>query len=347
MAKPKKLPSGNWNVTVFSHFDSSGKRVYKSFTDPDKKKVVRMAHEFQDSREKGFEREMTVEKALEEYISSKENVLSPSTIREYRRLQKKAYEPVNPIYISRITSKDLQYFVSDLSLKSSPKTVRNIYSLLVTAIGMHTDKKFRVTLPQKERLEYATPDDEEVRLLLAHASKELKLCIYLSAIGTLRRGEICALKYGDILKDTNEIYIHADMVMADGRKWVYKPVPKTSSSIRTVPLPEQIMDMIGDGPENEYIVNLNPDQITNGFIRLRNKLGLKCRFHDLRHYSATIRMYMGIPLKEIQAIGGWSNIDTLQKIYVNQLKSKSAEYTERANNYFNENLVEKNKPEEE
>ena len=68
-------------------------------------------------------------------------------------------------------------------------------------------------------------------------------------------------------------------------------------------------------------------------------LGFKCRFHDPRHYSATIRMYMGIPLKEIQSIGGWSSTATLQKVYVNQLKSKSVEYIKKANQYFEENLL--------
>ncbi|MFR1475685.1 MAG: hypothetical protein ACLSB9_08035 [Hydrogeniiclostridium mannosilyticum] len=31
MAKAKKLPSGNWNVKVFSHIEN-GKRKYESFT---------------------------------------------------------------------------------------------------------------------------------------------------------------------------------------------------------------------------------------------------------------------------------------------------------------------------
>ena len=346
MAKPKKLPSGNWNIVVFSHYEK-GKRVYKSFTDPDKKKVLKLAHEFQDNKEHDTAREITIEKALDEYISSKEGVLSPSTIREYRRLQRTAYDSLKMIYVSRITSKDLQYYVSEISKDHSPKSVRNTYSLLVAAISLYSEKKYKVTLPQKQNIEYATPDDEEVRILLANASDKLKLCIYLSAIGTLRRGEICALKYSDILYEANEIYVHADIVRDKDNKWIYKPTPKTSSSVRKVPLPEEIMKMLGTGEADEYIVGYMPNQITHNFIYLRNKLGLKCRFHDLRHYAATIRMYMGIPLKEIQVIGGWSSTNVLQKIYVNQLKSKSAEYTDKANKYFADNLVEKNKQKEE
>ena len=295
MATPKKLPSGNWRIQVFSHFDSNGKRVYKSFTDKDKKKVVRMAHEFQDNKDEYHDTELTIAKALDDYISSKEGVLSPSTIREYRRMQAKAYDSIGTMYVSRVTSKDLQYFVSDLSRTRSPKTVRNIYSLLLATLSMHTDKRYKVTLPQKEHIEYATPDDAEVNILLDNASDKLKLCIYLSAIGTLRRGEICALKFSDINYDINAIYIHADMVQDKNKEWVYKPIPKNNSSVRRVILPKQIIDMIGKGNPDDYVIGWVPGQITHRFIYLRNKLGLKCRFHDLRHYSATIRMYMGIP----------------------------------------------------
>lgn len=204
---------------------------------------------------------------------------------------------------------------------------------------MHTDKRYKVTLPQKEHIEYATPDDTEVNILLDNASDKLKLCIYLSAIGTLRRGEICALKFSDINYDMNAIYVHADMVQDKNKEWVYKPIPKNNSSVRRVILPKQIIDMMGKGDPDDYVIGWVPGQITHRFIYLRSKLGLKCRFHDLRHYSATIRMYMGIPLKEIQSIGGWSSTATLQKVYVNQLKSKSVEYIKKANQYFEENLL--------
>lgn len=341
MATPKKLPSGSYRIRVFSHIDENGKKIYKSFTDPDKKKVVKWAHEFQDNRHEieYQDTEITFAKALEDYISSKEAVLSPSTIREYRRAQKKEYSGINTLYVSRITSKDLQYFVSHLSRTKSPKSVRNIYTLALSAISMHTDKTFKVTLPQKEIIEYDTPDDREVKILLENASDKLKLCIYLSAIGTLRRGEICGLKYSDILRDMNAIYVHADVVQDQNNKWVYKPSPKNTSSVRRVMLPEKIIKLMGEGDPDDFILDMTPNSITSAFCKLRNKLGLKCRFHDLRHYAATIRMYMGIPMKEIQAVGGWSSPAVLQKVYVNQLKSKSVEYTKKANEYFEEKLL--------
>ncbi len=45
MAKAKKLPSGQWNVTVYSHTEG-GKRRYASFTAPSKAEAERKAAEF-------------------------------------------------------------------------------------------------------------------------------------------------------------------------------------------------------------------------------------------------------------------------------------------------------------
>lgn len=337
--KAQKLPSGNWRIRVYSHTDKNGKKIYKSFTHKDKDKVKKLAHAFLAERDFDTEPELTVEQAIEEYIDSKENVLSPSTVRSYRAMQKKNYESINKIYVSRITSKDLQYFVSELNRDHSAKSVKNIYGLLISSISMHSDKKYRVTLPQREVIEYATPDDSEVKLLLDNADGDLKKAIILASIGTLRRSEICALKYDDILPQMSAVYVHASIIMNSDKKWQYKPVPKNNSSVRRVPLPKQVIYSLGEGDPDEFVVKLNPGQLTNRFRRLRNRLGLSCRFHDLRHYAASIRMYMGIPIKEIQAVGGWNTPDTLQKIYINQLKSKTSEYTKRANQYFEDNLL--------
>ena len=45
MPKAKKLKSGSWNVTVFSHIED-GKRKYESFTAPTKNEALLMAAEF-------------------------------------------------------------------------------------------------------------------------------------------------------------------------------------------------------------------------------------------------------------------------------------------------------------
>jgi integrase len=342
MAKPVKLPSGNWRIRVYSHTDDTGKKIYKSFTDPDKKKVIKKAHEFQDSLEpKGIDREMTIAKAVDSYINSKDGVISPSTIRGYRTIQRNNFNEINSIYASRFTSQDAQFFIKGLVYDGlAPKTIKNIWALLQAALEQVTERRYKVTLPTIAPQEYNVPIDGEIKQLMSCANEDMKKIIALAAIGTLRRGEICALKYGDILTNKGALCVHADFVLNDKKEWVYKPFAKTKNSNRTVELPVALIEWLGNGPEDAFIFDgINPGMITGRFARLRAKVGINCRFHDLRHYSASIRSYLGFPQKEVMAVGGWSSPNVLQKVYDNQLKDKTNQYTQIANEYFKKHLL--------
>lgn len=87
MAKATKLPSGNWRVRVYIGKDSTGKAMYRSFTNPDRKKVLFEASLYQIEHREERTR-MTFRKAMDEYISSKEMILSPSTVSGYLTIQK-------------------------------------------------------------------------------------------------------------------------------------------------------------------------------------------------------------------------------------------------------------------
>ena len=89
MATAKKLPSGNWRVNLFVGKDINGKRIYKSFTAETKKQAEFLAAEYNLKR-KEKPKEITVGDAIDGYIASKENVLSPSTIVGYKNIRKKS-----------------------------------------------------------------------------------------------------------------------------------------------------------------------------------------------------------------------------------------------------------------
>ena len=344
MVKAKKLPSGKWNCYVYSHTDEKGKRHYASFTAETKAEAQRLALEFQcNKNQESSPQEITVKKALDNYIASKTNDLSPSTINGYKK-QLKHYDKLANIRVGALNSVDLQNFVNDISAKVSPKTVSNIYSLLLSSIRQYSDRNFRVTLPQKKNPERNIPTDADVKSLIENANPKLKLAIILGSQG-LRRGEIASLKFKDILSDFNAIYIHSDLVKGD-EGWVYKEIPKTSSSTRKVVLPKQIIDMLleqktEDKTDDDYIIGLIPSSITTNFINLRDRLGMKCRFHDLRHYSASILHSIGVPDVYIMERGGWSSDNVLKSIYRNSLSDKSVHFTNIANNYFEDNVLDK------
>ena len=339
MARVEKLPSGSYRVRIYSHTDKDGKKIYRSFVDKDKQKVKKMAHEFEDHKVEALSGEITVARCIDDYISSKTGVLSPSTIKGYRQIQKKYFDSINEMYVSRITSKDIQYLVSELSQTRSPKTVTNIYALLMSALDQVSDRKFKVTLPVRTKPAYQIPDDEDVIRLIEEAPEDIKLCIVLAAICAMRRGEIMALKYGDILREFESIYIHADMVQNEQKEWVYKPMPKTAAGIRRIKVSKNLISMIPDGDPEEFIFKMNPGTMSHKWHVLKNRLGIDCRFHDLRHYSTSVRGYLGIPAKETQAVGGWSSLKMIQEVYDNRIESKSIKYTKMANDYFDEKIL--------
>lgn len=343
MAKAKKLKSGNWRVQVFSHFEyKDGKKLkrQRSFTASTKAEAEMLAAQFSADRKRREACAYTVGEAVREYISAKEAVLSPSTVRGYLTIEKQI-DMIRGIRIDDLTSADLQHWISTISGQMAAKSVKNAYALVSAAVALYSDRIYRVTLPARQPVQYDIPTDDDVHRLMEEAGEELRLAIALAAIGTLRRGEICGLKHKDVLRDFSAVYVHADVVLDKDKNWIYKEMPKTSDSVRRVPLPSEIIDMIACGDPEEFLFDMTPAALSDRFIRLRKRLDLKCRFHDLRHYAASILHAIGVPDQYIMERGGWSTDGTLKAVYRNTLSDKSKAFSDKANEYFEKKLLRK------
>ena len=84
MATAKKLPSGAYRCLIYIG-DENGKRKYKSFTAKTKKEAERLALNYQSELE---DKQDTVETMIDNYIKSKEKLLSTTTITDWEILQK-------------------------------------------------------------------------------------------------------------------------------------------------------------------------------------------------------------------------------------------------------------------
>jgi hypothetical protein len=63
----------------------------------------------------------------------------------------KYYEPIKMYSATQITSEDIQKFVNDFVKDHSPKTTRNVYGLLSSALRtFYPNKAISVRLPQKK-----------------------------------------------------------------------------------------------------------------------------------------------------------------------------------------------------
>ena len=92
-----QLPSGAYRTQIYLGKDpATGKKIVESFSDPDYQTVVRWAMDRMRDREtdtpKNRAERMTLGEALDGYISLRSGVLSPSTIREYKRFRQKCMQ---------------------------------------------------------------------------------------------------------------------------------------------------------------------------------------------------------------------------------------------------------------
>lgn len=346
MANARKLPSGAWRVQACKTID--GKKVIKSFTvhpkdcNGDWKKAKKQAEhdadEWQLLNEDSGTGELTIKTAIEGYIADKNKILSPSTIRGYKLILD-SLKDIADIYVSDIETSQIQRLVNDWSLDFKTKTIRNRIGLLLAVLDYNgIDKKFRIRYPQNNSKAVRSPDIEDVQMFIRNADDTMKAIIYLAAFGSLRRGEIAGLRGMDVSKDMLIINVSGDMILNDAGKWIYKPIPKTQGSIRSVQLPKFVIESLPvPSDPSEFLFDMTPAAMTDRFRRLANKLGLPYTLHSLRHFAASFRSDLGIPKKYIEEVGGWSDgSSVLSKIYDNQIDSSRKKYTQIANSFIEE-----------
>lgn len=176
------------------------------------------------------------------------------------------------------------------------------------------------------------PTDSDVCALIEEfKSYDINMLIAccLAAYGTLRRSEICALDASDI--SGNVIHVHAAMVLDENNNWITK-VPKTKSSDRYINMPDFVIDLL---PSEGKIVKINPNELTQRFINAIDRLQIpKFRFHDLRHYSASVMHAIGVPDVYIMQRGGWSSDYTLKNIYRRSMDDFQKKFTDITNSHF-------------
>ena len=317
--KIEKLPSGNYRIRQ----QYKGKRYsitlpYKPTT---KEATTLMAEKLAASGEKVNGR-MTVAGASRQYIEKRSNVLSPTTLREYRRTVR-FLEEIEPGFMSmpidQVEPDDIQGVINNLSADKSPKTVRNYNGFISAVFGSYRPSfVYRVDLPMKKKTDTYLPSLDEVnRILEYEKGSQFDVAFHL-AVFSLRRSEICALTMEDL--DGNYLTVNKSLVW-DGSNWVIKDYPKTTESFRRIYLPDALVAKIhAQGMYEGYINNL-----LDHLHLVQDKLGIKrFRFHDFRHFFASYAHYLGLSDADIMATGGWKTDYVMKSVYRHAMSTENA-----------------------
>lgn len=327
MPTAKKLPSGSWRCRVYVGKSPDGKPVYRSFTASNKKQAEMEAMFF--AREnKQPESELTLENAIERYIEAKSSILSPSTIRSYEGIKHTAFPSIIDLPLSRITQEKQQIAINEYAANRSPKTVRNASGLLYSVMKLYCpDHAYSLSLPQPRKKHITIPDNEQVEKLLdSTRGTWLFTAIVLASCLGLRRSEIAALKLSDFDFDKSILHVQRAMVWSNDRIWVIKST-KTTESDRVLSVPSNVLKIIRslENTESEYLIGHPPSTITRNFSDALRALGLSFRFHDLRHYYASVLLAIGVPDQYAMKRMGHSTTNMLKTVYQHIMKDKDEE----------------------
>lgn len=329
MSKAKKLPSGNWRCQIRKKIN--GQTISKSFTAPTRKEAEYLAAEWlMEENESTIN--LTLKQACERYIEAKENVLSPSTVREYHSCIRRSLETIMNVPIDALTREKIQRAINIEAASHSPKTVRNIHGFLSAVLKMYRPGfVLNTQLPQKKATYMYIPTDDDVKKIIEFSKgTSVELAILLAAFGPMRRGEICALTDKDI--NGNIVTVNKAYVLDEQRGWVIK-TPKNFSSNRAIIYPEFVIEKIKGIQGN--LIPCTPDSLSRAFSKALKKSGLPhFRFHDLRHYCVSICKAMNIPDEYIMARGGWATNYTMNNVYAHTLPDVQDAVTTKILNHF-------------
>lgn len=276
-------------------------------------------------------REITFAEAMERHLETVGGVLSPSTLRAYRQMQRKLqteYGRFCALRLPQITQEDVQRVISDHARNHAPKTTANLNGFISVVLRAYNPSlALHVTVPPRKKTEPHIPTDAEVRVVCeALRGTKYEVPVALAALG-LRRSEICGLSLSD-LTDDNRLHIHRARIQTEDGSYRTVDRTKTPESTRTIMLPEPVADLIR---ARGCIYDGSPCSITVQLRRVQARLGIpRFSVHKLRHYYASTAHALGVPDVYIMAAGGWKTDNVLKAVYRHAMDDRRAEMDRRA-----------------
>lgn len=329
MATAKKLPSGSWRVRVYTGTDNNGKRQYKSFTAATKREAEYLAAQYNQLNIDICRAEMPLSDAVERYIKSKENILSPSTVRGYYVVLHNYLPELMNVRIRDITAESVQVAFNEFAKSHSPKTCRNAHGLISAVLKANRPELIlNTTLPQKQAREIYVPDEREVLEIQQLArGTDIEIPFLLAAQCGLRASEISGLTLSEVHKDC----IIIKQARVDGLDGATLKSPKSVSGYRRIPISRELREFLVENAEDERVCNLTAGEISSywGKFRARHGLDSRLNFHALRHHFASKCLLLGMPQKYTAELMGHSSLEMIERVYQHTFPSAMEMYAEK------------------
>ncbi len=341
MLKPYKRSDGRWYTRV-----SLGGGKYKYFSAETKKESLQKALAFEASYDRDATANpyaaLTVGGAMKKYIASKSNVISPTTLLGYERIQKNYLHELQEVKLTDLTQNMIQCAFNELAVTLSPKTCRNIHTFLSSVLqAYHPDFRLRTTLPKRYKPQIHIPTEPEVKKMVEYfTGTDMELPFMLASFCGMRKSEILGLRWENIDHTTNRIHIVEAKVR--GKDGLVSKSPKSTSGERSIRIFPFVLDTIERTPHtSEYVAGeLTDSAIYNRFSRALKKLGMPhYRFHDMRHYCVSVMLSLGAPKSYVADYIGHADETMIDRVYGHIMGSKKESIEDSMEAYYSLNIM--------
>lgn len=265
------------------------------------------------------------------YTTFKTKDVSPITLKRYKNFYKQISKFFDVQGIQTITRLNYQEFINEYGATHAPDTVNKLNAIVKNCVQsalldglIQRDFTLGITITSNKdkilQVEYLNID--EIKAVMHAATSKLeknytsRYMIITAILTGMRLGEISALTWNDIDFEKQTININKSWDAQSG----IKPT-KTKSSIRTIAVPKELLDILSDLKvnKNEYVFLNQYQRIpgSNAVNKTLRSLLDECNlvkrgfhFHSLRHSHVAFLLYKNVDIYAISKRLGHANITT-------------------------------------
>jgi integrase len=369
-----------WRASISSGRHENGKLIRKQFYGKTQKEVKEKLEEYKKQLSLGAlpsDDKLTLEQWYYTWLFDyRIKDLKPKSFEKYEGIYRNY---IKDTQLGRLKLKDLrathlQKYYNDLmdNNKKPTSTIKSLNTRLKPCLAEaekqgYIQKNYckLVTLPKDNttrEIKVLTPEQQKLFIndLVGH---ELEM-LFLTALSTgLRLGEILGLKWSDIDFNTGTLTVNRTLqrvteIDRNGNREskVIEQLPKTKNSIRTIPIPKNILVKLKDYKvqqsknklqigelyvNNDYVFcdklgyPLDDKRPNRNLKSILTKLNIEpLKFHGLRHTYATRLFEASVPPKTVQVLMGHYDISITMDIYTHVMESSKLEAVDKLNDIF-------------
>lgn len=343
---------GRWQIRAYVADNRWTSETVRGSRADAEKRLRKLLDEIDDGAHRGPDR--TLGQLLDEWMAARGSAWSPSTLVMTRGHVENYLRPhLGRIRLSRLEPSKIDLLYAELRRSGirgeplAPSYIRRIHGTLHLALEqavawgwLARNPASRAAPPPMPRGGLVPPDAAQVMLLLDEAAKAnpvLGAYLWVAAAAGARRGEVAGLRRSDIDFEVGAVTFRRAIVHGGPGDVIVKPYPK-SRVARQIALDFDTVSVIADHltwlgkraaacgttlDPDPWVFSHGlradtpprPDAFTRAFNRLRDRLGLTVRLHDLRHAHATELLTAGVDVRTVAGRLGHASATTTLLIY--------------------------------